>query len=270
MFGHTFYWGLIRKYVSYFGTCFNDIEITRTIKGGSEPSDLIKVPLTYAPKKRVLVRFDQDPGIDRPSAITLPRMAFEIAGSIQYDATRNLPGLNKFASLEPTDANKMKIMYVGCPINIPFNLYIYVKNTEDGTKIIEQILPFFKPEWTASVQLIPEHGITMDIPIVHVDTQIEDQYDGSFKERQILTYTLSFNMKAWLFGPEYKKPIIKFSNTNFYTTANDQVGAIKVTPGMDANGVATSNSLITVLPSEIYADDDFGYIIERTGNIFLE
>lgn len=270
MLGHNFYWGLTRKYVSYFGTLFNDIQITRTIKGGSDPSDLIKVPLSYAPKKKIITRYEVDPEGNAATAITLPRMAFEIAGGMSYDGNRNLLNLNKYASINTVDANKMKIMYVPYPIDIPFNLYIYVKNTEDGTKIIEQILPFFKPEWTASVQLIPEHGITMDVPIIHTGTQIEDQYDGSFKERQILTYTLTFTMKAWLFGPEYKKPIIKFANTNFYTTANDQVGAIKVTPGMDANGVATSNSLITVLPSEIYADDDFGYIVERTGNIFLE
>lgn len=269
MLGHKpYFYDLTRKYVSYFGTVFNDLYVQRD-------NDLLKVPLTYAPKKKILLRYTQDPGIDKPAAIVLPRMAFEIAGDMTYDSSRTLSMLNRHSYKNTTDADKMKYVHTATPINIPFNLYIYTQNTRDGLQILEQILPVFKPEWTASLQLIPSLGITRDVPIIRTGGPvIEDSYDGSFKERQILTYTLSFVMKAWYFGPTYDKPIIKFSIANFYLGENvegqDKIGTIQVTPGMDANGAATSNSSITVSPSEIFVDDDFGYVVDVSGILLTE
>lgn len=270
---------MTRKYVSYFGTIFNDIHIERGV-AGEDPSDYVKVPISYAPKKKVLTRYLADPGIDKPAAIVLPRMSFEIM-SIDYDGTRNLPNLNKYIVKDDDNANNAKFIYVGAPYNITFNLYIYVKNTEDGLRIFEQILPFFKPEWTSNLQLIPEYGINLDIPVQMVSNVIEDQYDGAFLSRQILTYTYTFTMKAMYFGPSYTKPIIKFANTNFRVPAanvsaedavgnTNIIGSVRITPGLDANGEATSNASITVLPSEIWIDDDFGYITEVSGITLTE
>lgn len=271
MFGHPpFYFGLTRKYVAYFGTIFNDVYISRSVKG-SDPSQLIKVPLAYAAKKRIVERFDQDPEIARQFAISLPRMSFEMAGTFQYDGNRNLPGLNQFVYKNATDPNKVKTVFTPHPVNIPFNLNIYVKNTEDGTKIFEQIIPFFKPEWTASLQLIPEMGITLDVPVEYNGMEIEDKYDGSFKERQILTQTLKFTMRAYLFSPIYNKPIIKYSYTNFYfEQGGDKMGQILHTPGLDANGDPTSNSLLSIPIADIEIDDDFGYVTDVSGAIITQ
>lgn len=268
MLGHQPYFhGLTRKYVSYFGTIFNDIYIERT-------DGLLKVPLSYAPKKKILIRFEQDPEINRQSAVTLPRMSFEIAGNYIYDGTRNLTGLHKHIVKNDTNANNMKYTFTAAPVNIPFNLYIYVKNTEDANRIVEQIIPFFKPEWNASLQLIPEMGITRDVPLILTSNGFEDTYDGSFKDRQVLTYTMSFLMKAWYFGPIYDKPIIKFANTNFYIPSGsiedgvsntDVISSTRITPGLDADGNPTSNAELTIAAGEIYVDDDFGYVIETTG-----
>lgn len=238
------------------------------------------MPISYAPKKKVLTRYLADPGIDKPAAIVLPRMSFEIM-SIDYDGTRNLPNLNKYVIKDDDNANNLKMIYVGAPYNITFNLYIYVKNTEDGNRIFEQILPFFKPEWTSNLQLIPEMGVNLDIPLQMVSNVIEDQYDGQFLNRQILMYTYTFVMKAWYFGPSYSKPIIKFANTNFRVPTGNAtalegvgntniIGSVRVTPGLDANGEPTSNASISVLPSEIWVDDDFGYIVETSGITLTE
>lgn len=237
------------------------------------------MPLSYAPKKKITMRFDADPNIDRPAAITLPRMSFAITG-YQYDAERNLPNLNKLAFVNNSDANKMKYSYVAAPYNISVELYIYVKNTEDGTKIIEQFLPFFKPEFTASVQLIPELGITHDIPIEMKSNMVEDVYEGTFTDRQYLMYTFSFLMRAYYYGPAYNKKIIKFANNDFYmaTTSNntitaldgDYIGSIRVTPGLDANGEPTSNASISIDPNEIFVTDDFGFVVENTGIVLTE
>lgn len=248
---------------------FDQIYIDRTVSGSTTPSQKIKVPLSYAPKKKILLRFEQDPNIDRPSAITLPRMSFAITG-YEYDSERNLPNLNKFSFINYDDANKMKYTYVASPINIIFELYIYTKNTEDMMKIFEQFIPFFKPEWTSSVQLIPELGITHDIPIEMRSNSIEDAYTGTFTERQYLLYTFQFIMRAYYYGPAYDKKIIKFVDTNFYmgtsvagnTMLGDYIGKVNVQPGLTANGEPTSNTELSIDPNEIYVSDDYGFIIE--------
>lgn len=207
-------------------------------------------------------------------------MSFAII-SFEYDGTRNLPNLQRYVTKNIDNADKLKYIYTAYPCNIHFELNLYVKNTEDGTKIFEQILPFFKPDWTASVQLIPEMGITLDIPIIMTGNQIDDQYAGGFLERQYLNYTFTFLMKAWYFGPSYDKKIIKFANTNFYVPVGnatvteavsntDVLGTIQISPGLDANGDPTSNSALTVNQHTIFVDDDFGYIIDVDDIILTE
>jgi hypothetical protein len=152
-------------------------------------------------------------------------------------------------------------------------LYVYVKNAEDGTKIIEQILPFFTPEWTVTVRLIQEMNITMDIPVILDDIGIEDSYNGNFQDRRALIWTLEFTVKGYIYGPIKKTAIIKFANTNFYipsvpdgqlSTAvgnTDPVERVTIRPGLTANGQPTSNLANSISLSEIEADDDFGFII---------
>ena len=282
MFGHgTFYFSTIRKMVVYFGTIMNDIRITRTDSEGN-PVALIKIPLTYAPKDKMLSRVDSDPAITRPTAIVLPRMSFEMTG-LAYDGSRKL---NTFAAQvvkDDSDASKLKRQYNPVPYNFDFNLYIYVKNAEDGTKIIEQILPFFTPDWTATVNLIPEMNIAMDIPIILDSIGVEDSYDGQFQERRAIIWTLSFTVKGWIYGPIVSKPIIKVANTQFFvpyggSTANtaeavgntDPIGRITVTPGLLANGSPTTNAAASVPWQQIEVDDDFGFIVQSEGILLNE
>lgn len=257
MFGHSFYHGSIRRYVTLFGTLFNDIHINR----GTTTS--IKVPIAYSPRDKALARINGDPSFDRP-AVILPRMAFEIT-SFNYDGDRKLNTLTRHAAVDTTDAPRLKYQYVPVPYNIGFDLNIFVKNTEDGTQIIEQILPFFTPEWTATVNLVPEMSITKDIPTVLTSVNMSDNYEGDFETRRTITWTLSFTMKAFLFGPVNKSKIITFANTSItdYTvaTANTLLSNVTVAPGLDANGNPTSNGAASISASSIYPDDDFGYVV---------
>lgn len=279
MFGHTYYFSTLRKYVIYFGTLFNDIHITRTNSTG-QTTHLLKVPLSYAPKEKMLVRLENDPAINRETAVLLPRMSFEMT-SLAYDSSRKLNTLGKIA-VKDTNANKLKYQYNPVPYNLEFSLYVYVKNAEDGTKIIEQILPFFTPEWTSSLALIPEMDVTMDIPVVLNSISIEDTYEGDFKTRRALVWTISFTMKGYIYGPIKKNSIIKFANTSFYipggniTDLRDAVGntspidRVTVAPGLDANGNPTSNASISIDRSLIEADDDFGFVTDIAGIILNE
>ena len=271
MFGHTFYFSTIRKYVTLFGTLFNDIHITRTDANNTTVA-LLKVPLAYAPKEKVLARVDADPNIDRQTAIVLPRMSFEMT-DMRYDSSRKLGTTGRRVVKDADSTSRLKYQYNPVPYNISFRLYIYVKNAEDGTKIVEQILPFFTPDWTTTVQLIPEMGINMDIPVVLESVNIEDTYEGDFDQRRALIWTLDFTLKGYIYGPVKKSGIIKFANTNFYippvadgelasAVGNTDVSErVTVRPGLTANGTPTSNVAESVALSVIEADDDFGYCI---------
>jgi hypothetical protein len=280
MFGNKpFYFSLIRKYVILTGTLFNNIRITRTDSAGNTTS-LIKVPITYAPKDKMLARVTQDPALDRPTAtVPLPAISFEM-GRMSYDGTRKLNTIGRISNRDSENKNKFKYQYNPVPYNIEFKVYIYAKNAEDGTKIIEQILPYFTPDWTTTVNLIPEMDVTMDIPITLNNVSYTDTYDGSFKERRAIIWTLDLVLKGYLYGPVRNSGIIKFVNLNFYIPGvedgklQEAIGetpiAEKVTvqPGLNANnepinyyGKPNANTG-TIAYNEIEADDDFGFITQ--------
>lgn len=267
MLNNTFYHDTIRRYVVYFGTVFNDIYINRVVDG--ETTQTIKVPLSYGPKEPMLARLDADPNLDRPTALTLPRIGFEIK-SFRYDKERHLLAVNKRAAT--TDAkNKLKYTFQPVPYNIEFELSVMTKSAQDGTRIIEQILPYFKPEWTATVIVLPEMNISHDIPIVLNDISIQDTYAINFKERRAIIWTLKFTMKAYLYGPVKESKIINKAIIDLFAPSGDLEDAINyatpvenitVTPGLTANGEPTSNSALSVPLSEIDADDNYGYIVD--------
>jgi hypothetical protein len=226
----------------------------------------------------MLSRVVQDPGIDRPTAtMPLPMISFEM-GQIKYDGTRKLPTINRSTVRHDNEINKFKYQYNPVPYNIDFKVYIYAKNAEDGTKIIEQILPFFTPDWTTTVRLIPEMDIVMDIPVILNNISYSDNYDGDFKNRRAIVWELDLLLKGYIYGPVKKTAIIKFAKTNFYIPEVDDgklrtavgntsiIDRVTVQPGLDANGNpinyygAANNSLGTLPYTEIEVDDDFGYI----------
>ncbi len=258
-----------------FGTLFSNIVIIRTDPTANNAQQIIKVPIEYAPKEKMLTRVLADPDIDRPYSLLLPRMSFETRG-YRYDGSRKLPTVNRIAKKIIGDNNKLQFQYMPVPWNIDFNLYVYVKNTEDGLKVVEQILPFFTPVWTSTLILVPEMDVTMDIPITIGSPSVEDQYSGDFKTRKILIWTIPFTLKGYLYGPITQIGIIKIANTSFYiantTPIQDSVGHVEIgeriiiTPGVDANGHPVNydgprpaNTTSIALP-DITADSDFGYI----------
>jgi len=273
MFGQVFYHGLIRKYVILMGTLLNDIYITRTDENGNDVG-LIKVPITYAPKDKMLARVIQDPNIDRPSATApLPMISFE-KGNMYYAGDRKLGTTQRVSVKDDTNSNLVKYQYNWVPYDIEFKAYIYAKNAEDGTKIIEQILPFFTPDWTTPVYLIEEMNDKKDISIILKNIEYQDTYTGNFTERRAIIWTLHFVCHGYLFGPIKKSGIIKFVKVNFHIPSvpdgeldkavdiTSPVERITVQPGLTANGEPTSNISNTIAYTEINIDDDFGYITQ--------
>jgi hypothetical protein len=232
-----FYHNLIKKYIICFGSLFNSILITRTDKAGNE-IEKMKVPLSWSAKDKLLARLVQDPAIQKQAAITLPRMGFELT-HMNYDKFRKLNKIGQIVT-RGSDPNHLKTIYNPVAFDFAFSLYVYVKNSDDACKIVEQILPFFTPEYTVRAILIPEMNIIMDIPIIHNGVTIEDNYTGPLTVRQALIYQLDFTLKGYLYGPMLERPVIKFVEfaNKIGTPANSEstVERFAIYPGETANG----------------------------------
>jgi hypothetical protein len=262
MFGSDFYHGTMRKYVTLFGTLFNDIYITRT-DAQNNPIETLKVPIAYGPKEKMLARITNDLRLDTAVAVKVPRMGFEL-NTLNYAPDRKLTTPTRiFKQASETQFNSQ---FVPVPYDMSFSLFIAVKNAEDGSKIVEQILPYFTPEFTPTVNLIPEMGITMDIPVVLINVTSQDTYEGNFVERQAIVWTLDFIVKGYFYGPVKKTGLIQLATTNFFDDTTSEVellSSMSFEPGQTANGTATSNVAITIDPSAIDPSTDYGHIVIR-------
>jgi len=194
MFGTYFYHQTSRKMVVAFGTLFNNIEVRRT-DSADAVVEVIKIPLSYGPKDKMLVRISQDPSLNPKVALTVPRMGFELT-SMTYDGVRKLNTMGRNVKKGTTGLKKQ---FNPVPYNWDFSLYVFVKNAEDGTQILEQILPFFTPDFTVTMTLISGMTVKMDIPLVLNSVSSEDSYEGDFATRRSIIWTLSFLMKGFLY-----------------------------------------------------------------------
>ena len=273
MFAQQYYHGAIRKYVIAFGNLFNDIIIQRLDVNGNRIQSIL-VPLAYGPKEKWLVRLVQDPNLDADVAITLPRMGFEITG-MSYASSRKLSSTLQNVRLRPSDFSRLDTQFIPVPYDIDFQLSVFVKNADDGAQIIEQILPFFRPEFTTQVNLIPEMQVVVDTPIVLNGVTIEDTYEGDFDTRRALIYNLTFSVKAYLYGPISNSGIIQRAITNFVDTTTDAeptIDRITITPSQFANGsplfVPSGNTQLSVAIDQISANTDFGFTTDITTDPF--
>jgi len=224
-----FYHGLIRKYVVYFGTLFNDISIERTDDSGNIIQDFV-VPIAYGPKQKFIARLEQDPTLNKSIAITLPRMSFEIVG-FKYDPSRKLPSTGKILKQSTNYNGKFDSVYNPVPVNIDFSLSIYTKNAEDGFKIFEQIIPYFTPEWTSTLNILPDLDLKVDVPVVLNNINMVDRYEGSFEDlsRRYIIHTLTFTMKGYLFGPISRSDVIRKAIVNLYNNQNVRTANLSIT-----------------------------------------
>lgn len=262
-----FYHSLIRKYTTLFGTIFSDIKIIRQDDNDPTKNQTLKIPLYYSAKEKVLARSQQAPGtLDRDFAVILPMIAFELM-EMHYDSSRSLSKYNKVVWQDPNSNTKQQ--YTPVPYEFTFRVNVYIKNTEDGTKIIEQILPYFTPNLNLTAILIEELNEPVDLPITLQSIQLEDLYDGDFKQRKMFVWNLMFSLKGYLYGPIKEAKLIKFANASIYTaTSNNLTQNAKLTvkildtPGLTANGIPTTNPQESISPLLININDDYGFCVQ--------
>ena len=218
MLGNYYYHEIIRKTIIAFGTLFNDIHIRHTDQQGSAVSD-IKVPLAYGPSQKFLARITQQPDLNKPIQITLPRMSFEMT-SIAYDSTRKSSLIQTFKTCD--DGSKVKKVFMPVPYNIGFELNILSKLNDDSLQVLEQILPYFQPHFNLTVDLVESIGEKRDIPIVLDSVSFQDDYEGTFDTRRALIHTLTFTAKTYLFGAiaDSSDGLIRKVQVDLYTSTD--------------------------------------------------
>jgi hypothetical protein len=251
----------------YFGTIFNEIFIDR-VDASNTVIQTIRVPITYGPKDKVLSRVEADPDLSRPFASVLPYISFENTG-MRFDEERHLNNLNYQVGHNTTNKNLAPFVYNPASYDLDFEMNVMVKNLEDGTRIIEQILPFFQPDWTSTLRLIDVPDVRRDIPVVLTGIKTTDTWTGDYNKRRVITYTFTFTMRAYFFGPVSTNRIIKKANINFGTVEADNVNSaviydtVMVTPGLTIDGKPTTNPNLSVPYSEIDWSADYDFIIQK-------
>jgi hypothetical protein len=206
-----FYNGSIRRMVVAFGSLFNEIYIDKTESGGVKS---FLVPIAYAPKEKYKVRLAGDPNLQNPNQIVLPRMAFEITG-YAYDSVRKRNSTSRFLMRDSSPVSGVDYSYAEVPYNIDFGLYIYVRNMEDGLRIVEQILPQFSPEFVVTVNF-DSNFKKIDVPIFLNSVSSEEDYEGDYYgNRRSIIFTLNFTMKTYLFGAKKTYKEIRVAQSSF-------------------------------------------------------
>ena len=194
-----FYNEILRRTIISFGTLFNDLEIKHTDSSDNTTS-IIKVPLAYGPIQKFLARLEQSPDLNKSTAMSLPRMSFEFTG-LTYDQTRKVTTTQQFIVKDPDNGTGVKKAYMPVPYNMQFELSIMTKLNDDALQIVEQILPYFQPAYNLTVNLVGSITEKRDIPVVLESITMQDDYEGDYKTRRVLLYTLRFTAKTYLFGP---------------------------------------------------------------------
>jgi hypothetical protein len=229
-----FYHHLTRKAVALFGRLFDDIHIVRRENQDGAEVQRFLVPIIYAPKEKMVTRILSDPDLQKQLGIVLPRMSFEITG-ISYDANRKQN--SKLFSARPNTANSVVATYMGVPYDIKFALNVYARHIDDGTHIVEQILPFFNPDFTVTAKMIPDLGALKDIPVILDGISNEIEYEGNFDSVRYVYWTLNFTMKMDYYGPIQHPKIIRSVYVNVHNDEALNTGYITQLNTINSNGV---------------------------------
>jgi hypothetical protein len=245
MLGTQFYHESIRKVIVSFGTMFNNINLVRKDNSGNIIQSM-KVPLAYGPREKFLVRLNEDADLTKQVAITLPRIGFEIQ-NLEYDSARKLNRVQRFKKVKGANAKQLDAQYMPVPYNLAIELYIMAKQSDDALQIVEQILPYFQPDYTLTINDNVSMDSKRDVPIVLNSISYEDDYQGDFTTRRALIYTLSFTAKFYLYGPVTSSKVIKTVQVDQYT--DSEVNS----PKREQRLTVTPN------PTSADADDNFGF-----------
>jgi hypothetical protein len=262
-----FYHEIIRKTVIAFGTLFNGISV-RHLNDSGDITSTIKVPLAYGPTQKFLARLQQVPELNKPVQMTLPRMSFELIG-MSYDTSRKLTTTQSFLTKDVNN-NQIKKAYLPVPYNLNFELSIMTKLNDDMLQIVEQIIPYFQPNYNLTIDLVKEIGEKRDIQIVLDNISMTDNYEGDFNERRALVYTLKFTAKTYLFGPvssdSISSDIIKKVSIGLIAGDPSNLARREVTYSVEPRAIQNyTGTVVTTLAKDVSKIDTLLEVSNSTG-----
>jgi hypothetical protein len=247
-----FYHEILRRTIVSFGSLFNNITIKHTNNSDDVVSSM-KVPLAYGPIQKFLARLEQAPNLNQPVQMSLPRMSFEFTG-LTYDTSRKVTTTQTFLSAVTTDKTKPRKSYMPVPYNMSFELSIMTKLNDDMLQIVEQIIPYFQPAYTISVDLLETIGEKRDVPVVLEGISMQDDYEGDYTTRRALIYTLRFTAKTYLFGPiaDVSRDIIEKVSVGYIAGDRTNTPTREVTYSIEPTATKSyTNNVITNLSKDI-------------------
>lgn len=269
-----FYNRTIRKIVVTFGTLFNDIELVRYTQAGA-PKEKLKVPLSYGAKERFITQITSDPNLIKTINTLVPRMSFNL-DSLEYDANRKqVSTIRNFAA---NDGESVKTQFVPVPYNFEFSLSIYVRNTEDGTQILEQILPFFTPDFTVTVDFIPSMNQKYTIPIILNSVTSTVDYEGADEDgtTRLIIWDLNFTVKSYIWPPVKSSGVITQANTNAIIDLTNQNIQKVYTDYANGFGILTQGETVRDIANnfvgtvEYFTNTAPGTLVVTGGNKILQ
>ena len=269
----NFYNRTIRKIVVAFGTVFNDIYVVRYTKDGLTAKETIKVPLNWGAKEKYITRITSDPSLTKSIATTLPRISFEMTG-MSYDSSRKLP--TTVRNFSANNSTSVKTQYVPVPYNFDFSLSIYVRNTEDGTQILEQILPFFTPDFSVTVDFVAAMDPKYDMPIILNSVSNEVDYEGDMMATRMIIWNLEFTAKGHIWPPVKTVKVITTANTNLYIQPNSLLEQQVYVDFANGVGRFSDSETLRVAGKDVYGTVAYfsnvsnGILVVQSLNDYLE
>ena len=270
-----FYNEIFRSVIIGFGSLFNGIDIKHKDDTDSTVS-IIKVPLAYGPTQKFLARLQQNPDLNAPVQMTLPRMSFEFT-NIAYDSSRKSTQTQTVVYTN-SDGTETKKGFLPVPYNMTINLSIYTKLNDDMLQIIEQIVPYFQPGYTLPIKFLGDLQEVVNVPVQLDKIDMSDDYEGNFDTRRALIYTLTFTAKPYVFGPLkdvssdiIKKVTVGYVAGNLAGTAYQRDVTYQVTPRAvkDYDGVVATLLAENVDMVENVIDVDDGSKIPNNSYIYI-
>jgi hypothetical protein len=272
-----FYHEIMRRTIIAFGSIFNGVNIQHTNSDDSVVSTT-KVPLAYGPTQKFLARLEQVPDLNKPVQISLPRMSFELNG-LNYDPARKSTTTQTFLKGVKGDKSTIAKTYLPVPYNLEFELSVFTKLNDDMLQIVEQILPYFQPAYTVSVDLVDTIGEKRDIPIVLNSITTSDDYESDFSTRRALIYTMRFTAKTYFFGPvntDVAKDVIKKASIGYVAGGKTSTPTREITYSVVPRATKSYGDTVTTNLSE-NIDDSIAIInvtsasgIEATNYIYID
>ena len=246
-----FYNRTIRKVVVAFGTLFNDITLQRYTLDGATKKEVFKVPLSYGSKEKYLTRITSDPNLNKSVATVVPRISFELTG-MSYDTSRKQ--VSTLQNFSANTATGIKTQYSPIPYNFDFSMSIYVRNTEDGTQILEQILPFFTPDFNVTVDFVPSMDQKYDMPVLLTSVANEVDYEGDMLSTRLIIWNLEFTAKSYIWPPVKSGKIIRQANTSIYIDTQSRTSQKVFVDKANGSGYFADEETIFVTARDVAGD----------------